>query len=794
MNRHFRIWMIIVAACIPATEMPIPVHAQSSGFQTDGDPNPQIDVVDFERQVAPLLLKHGCSTGACHGAADGQAGFRLSLFGQDPQFDFESITSTESRRIDHNIPEQSLLLQKSTALIDHGGGERIRTDSTAYRLFLKWIEQGVQNSPGNGRLASLEVVPAKILLTDDHHTTKIQVVATYANGDRADVTELSDLHVNDDAIASFQSGLLVRGSRTGDTIIVASYAGRPASAVILVPTSGSTRFRTETGPENSASIVDRHINAQLAELNVEPSPACSDEIFLRRLKLTTIGQLPSPGQIREFVADKTLDKRRRAIESHLQNPLHAAMWATRMCEITGSRDTTDDDLDESSRREQKWHAWFRARFEQNMRYDELVRAILTATTRDGKSADEFLASSIESAGQNVLNDEARFAARESLDIFWQRPTTNDVVATESIAERIAAAFMGVRIECSRCHKHPFDRWSQADHHAFVNVFSQVRYGLSAELRIVMADKLQQQRELAEKGLPTTRVPAVREIFVTDHPHELRDPRSKKVLPPMPLGSEVLATVNDRREEFAGWLVHHENPFFARNFANRVWSVYFGRGIVEPVDAFSAANPPSHPELLDDLAAMFADSGYDIRTLEATILNSEAWQRSPLATDSNKDDSRNYSRFSLRVIPADVLVDAISCTIGDGTARAVEEPKFFSTNEDVQAYFGVFSRPERKLTCDCERSGEPTLRQSMLLLSDSRLCDRIADMTAALTRNTESPIEEIVDDLFLRSLSRWPTKDEKNAALQHIFDSKNHEQALADVLWSLMNTREFVTVH
>ena len=791
MNRHCREWMIMVATCILAAEVPIRVHAQSVMFQTDSDPVPQ---VDFERHVAPLLLKHGCNAGACHGAAEGQAGFRLSLFGQDPQFDFESITSTESQRIDCNNAEQSLLLQKSTALIDHGGGERIQTNSTAHHLLLKWIEQGVQNSPGSGRLASLEVVPAKILLTEDHHSTIIQVVATYANGDRADVTELSDLHVNDDAIASLQSRLLVRGNSTGDTIIVASYAGRPASARILVPASGPVRIKTDAGQENSASIVDRHINAQLAELNVEPSPACSDEIFLRRLTLTTIGQLPSPHQVREFVADKTPDKRRRTIESHLQNPLHAAMWATRMCEITGSRDTTAADLDESSRREQKWHAWFRARFEQNMRYDELVSAILTATTRDGKSADEFLASSIESAGQNVLNDESRFATRESLDIFWQRPTVNEAVATESIAERIAAAFMGVRIECSRCHKHPFDRWSQSDHHAFVNAFSQVRYGLSADFRIALSDKLQQQRELAEKGLPTTRVPAVREIFVTDHPHNMRDPRSKSVLPPRPLGGEVLGTANDRREEFASWLVNNDNRFFARNFVNRVWSVYFGRGFVEPVDAFSAANPPTHPELLDELAALFSGGGYDLRALEATILNSEAWQRSPLATESNRDDSRNYSRFTLRIISADVLVDAISCTIGDVAARAVEEPKFSSTNEDAQAYFGVFSRPERKLTCDCERSGEPTLRQSMLLLSDAKLCARIADMTAALTRNAESPVDEIVNDLFLRSLSRWPTNDEKYAALQHIVDSKNQEQGLADVLWSLMNTREFVTVH
>lgn len=793
MNRHSSIWILMTAACLLAAERPIPVHAQSPQSKIDHDLRPQIDVVDFERHVAPLLLKHGCNAGACHGATEGQAGFRLSLFGQNPQLDFRSITSAQSQRIDRNNASQSLLLQKSTALVEHGGGERFRTDSTEYKVLLRWIEQGVPNDPGNGELASLEVLPAKIVLTDDHPAAEIQVLATYADGDRADVTELSELHVNDGSVASLQSGLLVRTGRVGDTILVASYAGSPASARILVPAPGPARFAVETVLKNSTSVVDRHVNARLAELNIEPSPICSDDIFLRRLGLTTIGQLPSPEQIREFVADKTPDKRRRAIENHLQHPLHAAMWATRMCEITGSRDTAAAGLDEPMRREQKWHGWFRARFEQNMPYDELVRAMLTATSRDGKTASEFLEQSIEAANRNVLNDETKYAAHKSLDLFWQRPTTNESVATESIAERIAAAFMGVRIECSRCHKHPFDRWSRSDHHAFVNVFTQVRYGLSPDLRIVMADKLEQQRELAEKGLAVTRVPSIREIFVAEHVHDLRDPISKSVLPPRPLGGEVLSTSKDRRREFTDWLVDEDNPFFSRNFANRVWSVCFGRGIVEPVDAFSGTNPPTHPELLDELAAQFVVGGYDIRAMEATILNSEAWQRSPLASDSNKNDSSNYSRFSLRVVPADVLVDAISCAIGDVSERAVEEPKVSSSNEDVQAYFAVFSRPERKLTCECERSGDPTLRQSMLLLSDSRLYARIVVMTKTLCANTDSPTEEMVDDLFLRSLSRWPNTDERQAALQYIRNSNDSGQALADILWSLINTREFVTI-
>lgn len=750
-----------------------------------------IEQVDFERHIAPLLLKHGCNAGSCHGAAKGQAGFRLSLFGCDPTLDFQAITAPDTGRVDLTHPKESLLLQKPAQIVDHGGGERFAVGSPEFQLLFRWIRQGAVHHPGSGRLASLDISPSPVVLTDQQPEADLHVVATYANGDRDDVTRFAEFRVDEGSVAALDQDHVVHRRRAGDTVIVAVYAGRPVSTRVLAPREGP---RDVPEPDSSGNVVDQYVEARLAELNIGPSPRCSDEVFLRRLMLTTIGQLPTPEQVREFVQDDTPDKRRRAIDLQLKHPLHAALWATRMCELTGSRDAGSGEIDAESRREEKWHAWFRARFERNAPYDELARAILTATTREGQTADEFLAGSIATAQQAVLNDEGRYAQRKTLDLFWQRPSVNEEVALESLAERVAAAFLGIRMECARCHKHPFDRWTQNDHRSFVQIFSQVRYGLAPGLRVALADQLETQRKRAETGQPTSRIPKVREVFVTTTDHDLSTDETDAALAPRPLGGTVLARDGDRREQFTDWLLASNNRFFARSFVNRVWSVCFGRGLVEPVDTFSEANPPTHPELLDALAEHFIAGGYDIRALEATILSSRAWQRSSQATATNRQDTHNYAHFSLRVPPADVLVDAISAAVGDPRSHAVEEPKFASHDEDVQLYFHAFSRPERKMTCDCERSSEPTLRQAMLLLSDEKLRARTDRAAAHLSFDEEYSLDRAIDDLFLRSLSRWPTEQERQVARKFVQEHADSQSALSDVLWGLINTREFITLH
>lgn len=750
---------------------------------------PSTPTVDFERHVVPLLLKHGCSAGSCHGAAEGQAGFRLSLFSFDPALDYQAITASGTGRVDRDDPSKSLLLTKPSQIVDHEGGRKFAIDSPDFQLLSNWIKQGAIHQPGSGQIDGLELSPSPVILTHEQPTAKLQVFATYSNGDREDVTHFVDFRIHEDSVAAIDANHVLHRGRAGDTVIVAVYSGRPVSTRVLSPWPGPRVARDN----KSGNLVDQHVESRLDQLNITPVPICDDAIFLRRLMLTTTGQLPTPDQIREFLRDDRPDKRQRAIAAQLRDPLHSALWATRMCEITGSRDVASSEFNAVSHREEKWHAWFRARFQRNAAFDEVVRGILTATTRETGSADEFLDGSIKAAQQNLLNDATRYSSRNSLDLFWQRPTVNEEVAIESIAERIAAAFLGVRIECARCHKHPFDRWTQSDHRSFVNIFSQVRYGLAGDLRMALADQLERQRELARTGQPTSRIPAVRELFISENVHDLTDRTSDSVLPPRPLGGPVLVSTGDRRDQFARWLLASENPFFARNAVNRVWSVCFGRGLVEPVDAFSDAVPPTHPEMLDALAKEFVTSGYNLRTLQATILGSDTWQRSSaFGTDPQKSGS--YSRFSVRVLPADVLVDAISTAVGDLQSRAVEEPKFASGNETIQTYFQTFSRPERKLTCDCERSSEPTLRQAMLLLSDANLRKRIVAANADLHVDENHSIDQIIDELFLRSLSRWPNDVERQAGRKTIEGSGDLNTAVAEILWSLINTREFVTLH
>lgn len=764
--------------------------AQCPLWAGDGAAVSKIQTVDFERHVAPLLLKHGCSAGSCHGAAEGQGGFRLSLFSFDPTLDFQAITASGTGRVDLVHPLESLFLTKPAQIVDHEGGLRFAKDSADFQLLSNWIKQGAVHRPGSGQLARLEFSQSSVVLTKEQPTTELQVHATFANGDREDVTRFAEFRVHDDAVATIDQTHIVHRGRAGDTVIVAVYAGRPVSTRVLSPRDGPRVASARA----SGNVVDRYINSRLDQLNMASSPLCDDVVFLRRLKLTTTGQLPTPNQIRDFQGNDQPDKRQRAIDAQLRDPLHAALWATRMCEITGSREVASSEMNADSRREEKWHAWFRERFQKNVPFDEVVRSVLTATTREDQSVEEFLSSSMEAAQKSLLNDATRYSHRKTLDLFWERPTINEAVATEAIAERVAAAFLGIRIECARCHKHPFDRWTQNDHRSFVNIFSQVRYGLAPELRVALADQLEHQRELATTGQPTSRIPAVRELFISADVYDLADRTSNAMLPPRPLGGADLISAGDRREEFARWLLNRENRFFVRNFVNRVWSVCFGRGLVEPVDAFSDANPPTHPELLEALAEEFLASGCNVRALETIILGSETWQRSSLTPASDPHESGSYARFSLRVLPADVLVDAISAAVGDLQSHAIEEPKFASGNETVQPYFETFSRPERKLTCDCERSSEPTLRQAMLLLSDPNLRKRIVTTTTDLRIDADHSNDQVIDELFLRALCRWPTDKERRVANKVVAESDDVASTMSDILWSLINTREFVTLH
>ncbi|MFM7114217.1 MAG: DUF1549 domain-containing protein, partial [Planctomycetota bacterium] len=434
--------------------------------------------VDFERQIMGLLGKTGCAMGSCHGSFQGKGNFRLSLFGYEPERDFMAIVrDSQGRRIDLQNPDQSLLLLKATGQTEHGGGKRFDRNSWQYKMFRDWISQGGKWEKGSGNLTKLSVNPQEIAFRKAGETVPVKVIGTFANGQSEDLTTLAEIRINDDTVAALKSAQ-VSGLRAGDTTLVVSYRGHVTPVNVLVP---ATLARGEAFPArlSEANFVDTHVFTKLRRLNMPPSPASDDIEFLRRVTIDTIGILPTPDEIKAFIADKKADKRSRKIEELLGHPMHAALWATKFSDITGNNtDSLENPQQTKSRRSQMWHDWLRKRFAENVPYDQMVHDILCATSRDGKSPEEFI------NYVKVMDDKLKdgfvpeYAQKKTLDQFWRR---QGQVGIEIWGEKTAAAFLGVRLECAQCHKHPFDRWTQVDYRAWANVFSQVVTGVSPDI-------------------------------------------------------------------------------------------------------------------------------------------------------------------------------------------------------------------------------------------------------------------------------------------------------------------------
>lgn len=746
-----------------------------------------LGTVNYQRHISPLFSKFGCNAGSCHGAADGQGGFKLSLFGFDASADYRAITDRDAMRVSKS-PDRSLLLLKPGGHRDHEGGTLFNVDSSAYDMMKRWIQEGAKNEV-LAALVELSIIPAQVNLSSSTSGADLRVFARFADGSSLDVTSVSSLSVLDDSVANIDSSGRLTRIGNGDTSVIATYGGRSTSAAVLIIDESDIALRLEP----PANEIDKWINRRLERLQISPAEKTDDYAFIRRLYLMATGRLPTPAEVRSFAADSDGHKRSQAIDNVLTSPQHACLWATRMCEITGSREDLPSEALAAERQQRRWHEWFRIRFASNVPYDQIVRGILTATTRDKHSVDEYIRLRAETSA-DVASDAESYASKPTLDLYWARRSANERVNLESLSERTAAAFLGVRMECARCHKHPFDRWTQNDHRSFANVFAQVRYGLSPELRQGLANALEERRGRIAAGERPLRIPRIREVYVTDNSSaNLRDAATMDVLNPSPLGDDHFEPKRDRRKQFVEWLLQSDNPFFARNFVNRIWAFYFGRGITEPVDGFSASNPPSHPEFLRWLEEDFVANGYDIRRLEQMILNSNAWQRSATIASESRNGSRNYSRFQIRILSAAVIVDAIADVAGDSEQRAVDSPLFRPEQSGAAEYFQVFDHPERVATCDCESRDAPSLRQTMLILSDDTLLDRLRMGIAKDLTHSRSD-QKLVRQLFFTTLSRPPTRDERKTAMKHLNDSEHRGEAIVDLTWSLLTTREFFTNH
>jgi len=772
----------------------------------------RVDKVDFERHVMGLFGRAGCNSGSCHGSFQGRGGFRLSLFGFDPDKDYVALTrEVLGRRIDPTDPDNSLLLLKATGAVPHGGGRRFSRDSWPYQVFRDWIAAGAPWDKGSGAVKAIAVNPPEYALSRPGESGQLVVKATFADGSNEDITPFCDFRTNDDAVAEVSSLGQVKGLRAGDTAVIVSYRGNVLPVRILVPYAAAPGFSYPRLPETN--YVDREVFAKLRRLNMVPAELAGDAEFLRRVTIDTIGSLPTPDEVRAFVADRDSRKREKKVDELLAHPLHASLWATKFSDITGNNtDALENPQNLRVKRSQMWHDWLRKRFALNMPYDQLVRGMLCATTRDGRSPEEWIKEEKAIDEAMAKGFETPYVDKPSLDLFWRR---QQPVTIDQWGEKTAAAFMGVRLECAQCHKHPFDRWTQVDYRAYANVFASVAVGVSPEAKTVVDAENQERQKGAAKN--KNQVNQVREVFIgTSVPGKgnagggkaLPHPDTGRPLAPKcPGGPEVAVKGgDDPRAQVFDWLRSPDNPWFARAFVNRVWGHYFGVGIVDPVDNFSLANPPSNPKLLDALAHDFVEHKYDIRAIERTILLSRTYQLSSDTNPSNKLDRNNYSHAFLRPMMAEVVVDVLNDALGvkedfgkealPAGARAIEIGASRVANGNLNYAFRIFGRPPRTTACDCERAMEPGLPQKLYFMVDQSVLTKVATPKGRLRQllDDKKSDDAVADELFLATLARSPNAREKALVTERLKQAKNRTEAFTDVMWALINTREFVLNH
>jgi Protein of unknown function (DUF1553)/Protein of unknown function (DUF1549) len=758
----------------------------------------------FGREVVPALYKLGCSSGACHGSFSGKGGFRLSLFAADPVADYREVRGGLARRINPQSPDDSLFLMKPTGRVEHGGGIRLPRDSDEYNLLRRWIESGARFDSSEVRVVSVRVEPSSFTLAPDAKPIALKVTARLQDGSERDVTHLARYEPFDATIVEADTTGKIKALRSGDSHILAHYAGQIGFTIALVPQKLPDGAKIPD--EKHADPVDRAIADKLKKLNIIPSPTCDDAAFIRRATLDVTGQLPTADEMRMFLADKSPDKRSKLIDDLLNRPLHNAVWATKLCDITGMDNRVLYD-----RAVCNAYDWYRNKLEANWPWDKIVRNVLAATVADGRS-DEELRAQVQKQAEDrkkfgdggALPDprspwQNGYALRNTLDVFYdnnkfrvQAGKDKGKLDPTQMAMHAATAFLGVRLECCECHKHPHDRWTQDDFVGFTAAFAYINRSSDPALR---------QKKINLVGIYVTEQPL---------PHFAEAMAGKSMMPRVLGGStiEVKPGVDPRLEVWK-WMTGPDNPYFARSIVNRVWAHYFGRGLIDPVDALGAANPPSHPEVLGELVRDFVEQKYDLRHLHRRILNLAAYQRSWETNASNAKDERNYSHRVLRRMSAEQVLDAVAQTTGTPVAlapvysgdpnrkpeRSIEYP--LSRPGGADSYLlKIFDKPQRTQSCDCERGETPNLSQSLYFYNDGALIAKITDKEGRLAKllNEMKDDVKLLDALYLMTLSRLPSSAERDVASKYVKESKSRNEAFEDLLWSLLNRREFLVTH
>ena len=707
---------------------------------------------DFQRHIAPLLGRLGCNGRACHGSFQGQGGLQLSLFGYDFRKDFEALRDSEAGRIDASEPSQSLVLQKPLSEDEHGGGQRFTKDDWSYRAMRSWLEA---DAPFNSndkttdeyqRLESLVVSPAELQFGENALDQPLRVTAHWENGVVEDVTCLCRFQTNDSSICLVDENGVVRKSGQGDTHLVVTYDSAVVPVPVLSPVSD---LAGSNYPQLKASTrIDELVQEKLKKLGVLPSAICSDAEFLRRVSLDMTGTLPGAAEVEAFLADSSGDKRNRKIEELLSRPSFAARWTTFLCDITGNNASVQRNFFPiQAQPDRQWYEWIYKRIADNVPYDELVESIVVAESRvQGESYREYCQELSEICRDTTGKS---FAERPGLVQYWSRTNFR---TPEERAVGFAYSFLGVRIQCAQCHKHPFDRWTQDDFESFQKLFEPIQVSQFSIASDARSDYAQMLRELdidtslrgnqlrRELGVELRRgetIP-IAELVVgaTGQRRFFRRRQTNVSGAGKLLGGEWIEFAqSDPREHLMEWLRDPENPYFATAIVNRVWAQYFGVGIVEEPDDLNLGNPPSNAPLLDYLVQGLVQSGYDLHWLHRTIVTSDAYQRSWETNETNALDTRNFARAQLRRLPAEVAYDALVAALGNDSkiermiqadrSRALtktppgdEQMRRRRREDDGMLYaLDVFGASLRESNCDCDRSSDPNLLQTVFVLND-----------------------------------------------------------------------------
>lgn len=862
-----------------------------------------METPDFQKHVGPLLGRLGCNGRSCHGSFQGRGGFQLSLFGYDFTADHAAMTKGDKPRVNLADPSASLILRKPTLAEDHEGGKRLEPNSWQHHVLLRWIQTGAKHeAEKDQRIARLEITPSSLNMTSEGQTAQLKAVAVWPDGSREDVTPLCRFQTNNDAVAKVDELGVVTATQPGDTHVVVFYDSAVVPVSVIRPISELANDKFPSVP--TAGKVDELVVQKLRQLGIVPSNVCNDYEFLRRVRLDLTGTLPLPEEVQKFVADTSANKRAAKIDELLSSPSYAAWWTTRLCDYTGNNDRQLNNVlgPMPSNASSIWYDWIYKRVSENVPYDQLVEGmVLSQSRKEGQSYTDYCKEMTSyCSAENVGNA----ADRPTMPYFWARQNQRK---PEERAIGFAYSFMGIRIQCAQCHKHPFDQWSKQDFDDMKAFFSRVGFAnnggpdAKAEFEAI-AETFGGKKTDFNNGEFRKKVPDLikegktlpfPEVFVMapkkpNKPKDDKKGNKEKKNVPTPadtariLGGEKidLTQFADARTPLMTWLKSKENPYFARAFVNRVWASYFSVGIVEPADDLSLANPPSNAPLLDYLAQGFIEHGFDMKWLHREILNSNTYQLSWQTTPTNHLDERNFSHAIPRRLPAEVAYDAMQVAtassekakemqvrLDDRAIGNVAMPGKKGARTNASFALQVFGRSQRESNCDCDRSMEASLLQTVYLQNDNQVlqvCNggpntwidevtrelrgigtsgktspeelaeikkdivkirtridriqkkketeeeegqltRLKERLAQLEAKTGKPVppptaftpdqsQHLITEVYLRTLSRVPTDAERQRCEQFLAEAPTPLDGLKGLLWTLLNTKEFIVNH